>query len=262
MTFAGEIADHYARYRRGFGPAALAFVRERLRAGPDALVVDLGCGTGQLAVPLSAHVRHVLGVDPEPDMLRHAYAAAGRAGATGATSWMLGSDADVPGLAGLLGRSAVQAVTISNAVHFMDTGRLFAGLTDVLAPGGRVAVIANGTPVWLQDPAWSRALRRFLGERYGTDASGSRCTDAAVLARCREDMAAAGLATEQHRLDLRAAVTPEWLAGNLVSAMPPEWLPADMREFADAVATAVRSAQPAGGLVEDVPVTVLAGVRA
>jgi len=58
-----------------------------------------------------------------------------------------------------------------------------------------VAVIANGPPIWLQDSAWSRALRRFLEVRFDSDLSASCCTD-------------------------------EWRFGNLMSAMPVEWLPA------------------------------------
>jgi SAM-dependent methyltransferase len=261
VTFAGDVADYYASFRRGFGDAVLTLLVDRLRLGPDSLVVDLGCGTGQLAIPLSAHVRHVLGVDPEPDMLAHARAAAQRHGSSSTTSWMLGSDADVPGLRDLLGGPAVHALTISNAVHFMDTARLFAGLSQVLAPGGSVAVIANGTPIWLQDSAWSHALRRFLEQRFHRDLSGSRCTDDAVLARCTTDLHAAGLTTESHSLDLRDTVSADWLVGNLMSAMPPDSLPAraDRAAFTADVTSALRAAQPTGDFIEDVRVTMLLG---
>jgi SAM-dependent methyltransferase len=263
VTFAGDIADYYARFRRGFGPAAVDFLVDRLQVDPDGLVVDLGCGTGQLAIPLSARVRHVLGVDPEPDMLTHARAAAERRGATSATSWLLASDADLPGLTGLLGPSTVDAVTISNAVHFMDTSRLFGGLAELLAPHGRVAVIANGTPIWLQASEWSRALRSFLGARFDTDLSGSRCTDDDVLARCAEDMEAAGFATGTYSIDFREPVSAERLFGNLMSAMPADWLPAraDRPAFAADLTRALRSAQATGDFVEDVRVTALVGHR-
>lgn len=33
---------------------------------------SLGCGTGQLTVPLARHVTEALGVDPEPEMLGEA----------------------------------------------------------------------------------------------------------------------------------------------------------------------------------------------
>ncbi|WP_353615266.1 MULTISPECIES: class I SAM-dependent methyltransferase [unclassified Mycobacterium] len=35
-------------------------------------LLDLGCGTGQLALPLAGHVTEAVGVDPEADMLTEA----------------------------------------------------------------------------------------------------------------------------------------------------------------------------------------------
>lgn len=261
VTFAGEIADYYASFRRGFAPPALEFVVDQVEASPDELVVDLGCGTGQLAVPLSSRVRHVLGVDPEPDMLAHARATARRQGASGATSWLLGSDGEVPSLAGLLGESAVDLMTISNAVHFMDTKRLFAGLAGVLAPGGRVAVIANGTPIWLQESHWSGALRRFLQQRFNSDLSGSCYTDDATLARCRGDLEAAGFTTAECTMNVHEAVSADWLFGNLMSAMPPDWLPGQSSRtaFAAELTKALRSGQATGDFVDEVPVSIVVG---
>jgi ubiquinone/menaquinone biosynthesis C-methylase UbiE len=122
-------------------------VVETLEVTPDDLIVDLGCGSGQLTIPLVARARHVLGVDPEPDLLVLACAAARHQGVR-AVSWMLGAD-DESALRGLLGADAVAAVTVSNAIHLMNTARLFPDLRGVLPAAGRIAVIANGTPVWL-----------------------------------------------------------------------------------------------------------------
>lgn len=261
MTFSGDVADYYTHYRRGFDPPALAFVTDLLDVDPGGLVVDLGCGTGQLAIPLSTRVRHVLGVDPEPDMLGHARATALRQGATAATSWLLGSDADLPHLTSLLGGSTVAAVTISNAVHFMDTERLAACLPEVLVPDGRVAVIANGTPIWLQESGWSRALRGFLEEHFGLSAS--TWTDDATLARCRDDLESAGFAVAEHSVGFREAVSADWLFGNLMSAMPTDRLPSrrDRAAFAEEMTAALRSGQASGDLVEDVRLSVLLGRR-
>jgi hypothetical protein len=166
-------------------------------------------------------------------------------------------------LAGLLGQSAVGTITVSNAVHFMDTKRLFAGLSDVLAPGGRVAVIANGTPIWLQESGWSQALRRFLEERFDRKLSASCFTDDATFARCRADLQAEGFATAEYSIDFREAVSADWLFGNLMSAMPVDWLPAraDRPAFAVDLTEALRSGQATGDFVEDVRVSILVGRR-
>lgn len=260
MTFTGEIADYYATYRRGYPAAALDFVVDSLGVGPDDLIVDLGCGSGQLTIPLATRVRHVLGVDPEPDMLVHARAAA-RDRAVRAVSWMLGADDDVPALRGLLGADSVAAMTVSNAIHLMISARLFTNLRDVLRAGGRIAVIANGTPVWLQNQPWSRALRRFLEERFATTVDSACGTDEPSRRRYRAELEAAGFLTTDQHITYRELVEFDWLVGHVYSAMPPKWLPTreDRPLFERALHDALRQAQPHGAFQEDVRVAVLLG---
>ncbi len=49
--FRGEVASFYARYRRGYPGAFTSMLARALRLGPDAVVADIGCGTGQLTIP-------------------------------------------------------------------------------------------------------------------------------------------------------------------------------------------------------------------
>ena len=127
----------------------------------DDVVIDLGCGTGQLTLPIARRVRAVAGVDPEPDMLARARQAAADQGIRNAT-WLLGADTDLPALAALLGGRRAGAVTIGQALHWMDYRALIPALVPLLRPGGGIAVITNGTPMWLQDSPWSQALRGVL----------------------------------------------------------------------------------------------------
>ena len=103
--FSGEVASFYARYRRGYPAAFTGLLARALRLGPDAVVADIGCGTGQLTIPLAARARAVVGVDPEPDMLALAAHAAADLGVTNVT-WVLGSDEALPALATLAGGAA------------------------------------------------------------------------------------------------------------------------------------------------------------
>jgi SAM-dependent methyltransferase len=53
MAFTGEVATAYARCRRGFPPAAVDLWLKGWTCPPMRFVLDLGCGTGQLTVPLA-----------------------------------------------------------------------------------------------------------------------------------------------------------------------------------------------------------------
>jgi len=59
LGFGGEVAEFYARFRRGYPAAVLDAVVAAFRLAADDVVVDLGCGTGQLALPLAGRVRAV-----------------------------------------------------------------------------------------------------------------------------------------------------------------------------------------------------------
>jgi ubiquinone/menaquinone biosynthesis C-methylase UbiE len=262
VTFSGEVADYYSRFRRGYPPAVTDFLVGELGVGAEDVVVDLGCGTGQLTIPLASRVRHVVGVDPEPAMLAHARRAA-RAHGVGSTSWILGSDADLPALRELLGSTGIAAVTVSTAIHLMDSAALFAVLREVLPPGGRVAVIANGTPIWLQGSAWSRALRGVLEQHFGRPATATCGTDDATREVYRAELESTRFATSRAELGYHEPVDLEWIVGNLYSAMSPHQLPLqeDRPAFAQRVHDALRSAQPAGDFDDHVRVAVLLGKR-
>ncbi len=102
LGFSGEVADFYHQYRRGYPSAVIDTLVDTFGLTSDDIAVDLGCGTGQLTLPIATRVRAVAGVDPEPDMLVRARRAAAEQG-IGNVSWLLGADTDIPALAALLG---------------------------------------------------------------------------------------------------------------------------------------------------------------
>nr|MDT0665574.1 SAM-dependent methyltransferase [Micromonospora sp. DSM 115978] len=57
-----ETAWYYARFRPGYPQAFVDDVVRRFRLDGTGRVLDLGCGTGQMAFPLARHVGEVVGV--------------------------------------------------------------------------------------------------------------------------------------------------------------------------------------------------------
>lgn len=260
MAFSGEVATNYARHRRGFPEPVVDLLVRALRLPPEAYVLDLGCGTGQLTRPLAARFERVLGADPEPDMLRLARTGALAAGVS-SIGWLLAADTDVGSVPLLDG---LDAVTISNAIHLLDAPRLFAALSTRMSDRGRVAVIANGTPLWLQDSGWSRALRDQLERWLGITLRSTCGSDTASRQRYRTELEASGFAqTEEFHLDYAEPVPLDGIVGNVYSAMSPDRLPgsAERAKFETGLRRALRAAQPDERFVEAVPVAILVGSR-
>jgi SAM-dependent methyltransferase len=255
--FGGEVAEIYERYRHGYPAEILAAVVDAFALGPGDVVVDLGCGTGQVALPLAAVVRAVVGVDPEPDMLRVARRAAGRLGVRNA-SWVIGEDSDLPGLGRALGARSIAAVTIGRALHWIDHRTLFDRARGLLRSGGGVAILTNGTPLWLQDSGWSRSVRSFLEQWLDCELVDRCGTDDLAQQRYRDDLAAFGYEVGGVGCDWVAELSFDQLLGGVLSALGGGRLPVGEQRvaFASELREAVGSAQ---SFIEPVHVALISG---
>jgi SAM-dependent methyltransferase len=65
----GKAAADYARYRAGFPPRFFDALEARGLGGTGQRVLDVGCGTGTLALGFAARGAAVSALDPSPDMV-------------------------------------------------------------------------------------------------------------------------------------------------------------------------------------------------
>jgi ubiquinone/menaquinone biosynthesis C-methylase UbiE len=77
--YAGTAKD-YDRFRPPYPAALVDDLRARVPLGPGGRVLDLACGTGQVAFALAAHAREVVAVDQEPGFVEFGEQKAGRLG--------------------------------------------------------------------------------------------------------------------------------------------------------------------------------------
>lgn len=115
--------DHNAYYQRLL-----------LRAVPVGAqrVLEIGCGTGQLAVRLSGRADHVDALDRDPTMI-----AAARERVPGNVTCLL-ADAETADL----GAARYDAVVSLSTLHHLALPRVLPRLADALRPGGTLAVVA------------------------------------------------------------------------------------------------------------------------
>jgi trans-aconitate methyltransferase len=258
-SFSGTTAAYYAKYRRGYPDQIVDAVVDRLHLGSDDVVVDLGCGTGLLTAPLARRVRVVIGIDPEPDMLAEARRGLDPA-LTSRVVWVVGSEADLPAVASLSADGGWAAVVGGQALHFMDHPTLFRRARQRVRPGGGLAIISNGTPLWQQDSEWSRSLNSALQDWFQTPLRSTCGTAEADRARYRRALQESGFAVEEVSYEYEVEITFDELIGGLFSAISPADVPVERRDdFVRHVAEAVSAAST---YVESVPVTALIGVIA
>jgi trans-aconitate methyltransferase len=257
LGFGGEIPGFYHQYRRGYPPPVIDRLAGAFGLTGDDVAIDLGCGTGQLTLPISRRVRAAVGMDPEPGMLVRARGAAAEQDVKNVT-WVLGADTDIPAAASLLGGNQVGSVTVGQALHWMRYRELFRALIPVFRPGGGIAVVTNGTPMWLQDSSWSRALRGFLEEWSGTTLTAACGTDDASQQRYRDAMTGAGFDVTEIIHSYTDELDLDHVVGGIYSALGAQKLPPPGRR-ADFAAGIGRAVAPHAPFIEHVPVRILAG---
>ncbi len=155
-------APFYARYRPGYPAAFFEHLVTRFGLDETQRVLDLGSGTGQIALHLAPYVARVLAVDPEPSMLTEGGRIAEERDVHN-IDWLVGdsyrlAELDLPGLT---------LVTMGASFHWMDRAGVLRDLDHHMLPGGAVVVASGGAPADRTPPPWTDTVaavrERYLG---------------------------------------------------------------------------------------------------
>jgi SAM-dependent methyltransferase len=164
-AYGEAFADVYDEWYAGVSDvdATVSFLGALAAGGP---VLELGVGTGRLAVPLAARGIDIWGVDASPAMLR---ALAAKADAVRVrVHAVLGDIADIALESDGAPRFAVVFAaynTLFNVVDVEGQARCVARAASLLAPGGRLVVEAFVPPDDLDERAGGVALRTLSADR-------------------------------------------------------------------------------------------------
>ena len=150
--------ENYVKYRPGYPPRLLELFRAEMNLTENAVVADIGSGTGISAKVFLENGNVVCGVEPN------------RAMRLAAEEFLR----DFPRFRSVDGTAentglpdaAVDFVTAAQAFHWFDRTRTAAEFRRILRPGGHVALIWNERELDSND--FLREYENFL-KKYGTD---------------------------------------------------------------------------------------------
>jgi len=160
--FSGK-AGYYARYRRGYPLAVFDAIIAGFDLTPASEILDLGCGTGNVAIPLAERGFSVHAVDPEPGML-----AEGRThvppACPGRITWQIGADSTIAGLA----LPPLRLCTMGLSFHWMDREAVLRTLDRMIEPGGGIACLSRNDSFFSHlENGWGDAVREVLTGMLG-----------------------------------------------------------------------------------------------
>jgi len=143
--------EAYARFRPGY-PPELAQYLASVSAGRT-LAVDVGCGSGQLAVHLARHFDRVLGVDPSADQITHATAHP-------RVDYVYATAEALP-----VARHGAGLIVAAQAAHWFDLPRFYQEVRRIGQPGAALALVSYG--VLKLDDALDVRFSRFYHDEIG-----------------------------------------------------------------------------------------------
>jgi len=156
-----KTAPFYDAHRAPYAPAAIDHVVSAFGLSPGVRVLDLGCGPGTIAIPLSRTGAEVVAVDRDAAMIAQGRRLAAERGA-GPIDWRCARAEDaLPGL----GR--FRLATLGQSLHWMDRDLVLRQLADVIEDGGGLAVLdeARSRPRAIWEPLTLSVVAKYLGRR-------------------------------------------------------------------------------------------------
>jgi ubiquinone/menaquinone biosynthesis C-methylase UbiE len=154
-------AARFYEFRAPYAPQALAYVRDAFALDRASRVMDLGCGPGTIAIPLSRTVGHVLAIDPCEDMLDQGRIYGATAGCDN-IEWLCARAEEVTAALGMF-----NVVTMGQSFHWMDRDTVLRRLAPMIAAGGGLALLSPGRrrPQERWETLADEVVVRYLGRR-------------------------------------------------------------------------------------------------
>ncbi|WP_313894388.1 methyltransferase domain-containing protein [Psychrobacillus sp.] len=156
-------SSYYSRYRPLYPASLIRYLISRFSLDGKGQMLDLGCGTGQLALRFSDWFEGIVGIDTEPEMIEEAI--------------RLSKEVRVENLDCFNGDidtykekfyENFRLVTIAKAFHWMDREKVLDTLYEMVSLGGGIAIIDNYSPNKEILP-WQDKVNEVVEHWYGNE---------------------------------------------------------------------------------------------
>ncbi len=130
-------AEYYAKYRAAYPHQIFDDIIKKFKLNAEGRFMDLGCGTGELAIPLAKYFEKVLALDPDKQMLEKGYKKAYKLSIHN-IEWQKGSSKTLTGVKG-----PFKLITMGQSFHWMEVKEVLEQLYRLIEDEGGVVIVGT-----------------------------------------------------------------------------------------------------------------------
>lgn len=181
----GGTHRYYAKYRPNIPDEVIDIIVKHFNIGLNDRILDIGCGTGQVALAMEGRCGEMVCMDSDLEMLKQAKRITKCSKMN--LIWLNHGSQDLKTLRPEIG--TFKLATICRAFHWMNQERVLDDLDNLISENGGIAIFGDGS-FWTGQEEWQRTtkkvVQKYLGKerRAGDNAfkqSGERWED--IIAR-------------------------------------------------------------------------------
>lgn len=156
--------EYYVKYRPGIPKEVIDVIVEHFDIKPTDRVLDIGCGTGQVALAMEGKCGEMVCLDPDPKMLEWAKKATKNSKIR--LIWVNRGSEDLRELKEKLG--TFKLATICRAFNWMNQEQVLNDLDALINEDGGIAVFGDKS-LWTGDEEWQRAVKEIIQKYLGKE---------------------------------------------------------------------------------------------
>ncbi len=163
--------EYYAKYRPSIPEEVINIIIKHFDIKPNDRILDLGCGTGQVALVMEGKCGEMVCLDSDPEMLKQAKKATKDSQIK--LTWVNRGSQDLGKAKENLG--IFKIATICRAFHWMNQKQVLEDLDALIDENGGIAIFGDGS-FWTGREEWQQAVKRVVQKYLGKERRAGRDT--------------------------------------------------------------------------------------
>lgn len=155
--------EYYVKYRPAIPEEVIDVIIEHFNIKPTDRVLDIGCGTGQVALAMEGRCGEMVCLDPDPEMIKWAKKATKNSKIK--LKWINRPAEDLGRLQRELG--TFKLATFCRSFNWVDQEQVLKDLNALIEEDGGIALLGDKS-FWTGEEEWQKAvikvIQKYLGE--------------------------------------------------------------------------------------------------